>query len=93
MSSLLCALDPAAAESRSKKQLGSESRSILGDTSQWMKVSLFYFIPIKTLGKNCHQGFLPLISLWRNDNFSLLCKLLVNDTLWLWFCNFFFLEI
>jgi hypothetical protein len=47
MSSLLCALDPAAAESRSKKQLGSESRSILGDTSQWMKVSLFYFNPIK----------------------------------------------
>ncbi len=47
MSSLLFALDPAAAESRSKKQLGSESRSILGDTSQWMKVSWFYFNPIK----------------------------------------------
>lgn len=29
--------DPAAAETRSKKQLGSDSRSILGDTSQWMK--------------------------------------------------------
>ncbi len=73
MSSLLCALDPAAAESRSKKQLGSESRSILGDTSQWMKVSLFYFNPIKIWGNKCHQGFLPLISLWRNDNFALLC--------------------
>ena len=57
MSSLLCALDPAAAESRSKKQLGSESRSILGDTSQWMKVSLFYFnLPSKFEVTNVTKG-------------------------------------
>ena len=29
------ASDPAGAESRSKKQLGSSNRSILGDSSQW----------------------------------------------------------
>ncbi len=31
-------LDPASAESRSRKQLGSSNRSIIGDASQWSKV-------------------------------------------------------